>query len=104
MQHDTEMDIDALLRTELDLPMDDGFCERLMASLPPRRARHTWVRPAGAVAGALLSAAGVAASGLPLGVVLCAAAGMSVLAAWWALCEADKRESYPRSNLEFRQT
>ena len=89
MRHETDMDIDALLRTELDFPTDDGFCEQLMASLPPRRGRHTWVLPAGAVAGALLAGAGVVASGLPLATVACAAAGMSVLAALWALCEAD---------------
>lgn len=93
MRHETEMDIDALLRTELDFPTDDGFCEQLMASLPPRRARHAWVLPAGAVAGASLAAAGVAASGLSLAAVVCAAAGLSVLAALWALCEADQKES-----------
>lgn len=100
MQHDTDMDIDTLLRTQLDLPMDDGFCGQIMASLPSRRARHAWVLPAGAFSGALLAAACVVALGLPLAAVMCAAAGMSLLAALWALCEADKKASSPPGRLD----
>jgi anti-sigma factor RsiW len=85
--------IDALLSAELDLPTDDGFREKVMASLPPRCARHTWVLPAGAAAGALLAATGVAASRLPLFAMVSAAVGMLVLAALWALCEAERNES-----------
>lgn len=58
-------DIDALLRRSFDGPAaDDGFCDRVMQQLPPRRRHRTWPRVAGVMSGAVLGALSLYASPL----------------------------------------
>lgn len=89
-----EDELDVLLRTNLDLPSaSDGFCDRVMQELPPPGKRQ-WALPGALAAGAVLSILSLGLSALPvagIGVVLYggAAVGMSLLAALWALSEAD---------------
>ena len=107
MSHPNDDAIEALLRKQFDGPVsDEGFSERVMQRLPPRRHRMAWPLWAGVVAGAgacwltLLSSpllhdgwrnwmrGELSASAIAL---LLAIAGMSLLASWWSVAEADDR-------------
>ncbi len=102
-----DKDIDALLRRQFDGPLpDEGFSERVMQQLPARRRRVAWPLWVGVIAGVgacwsqllpvpLLQVgwrdwAGGELSG-PAITLLLVAAGMSLLASWWSLAEADGR-------------
>ena len=99
--------IDALLRRQFDGPVsDERFTERVMQRLSPRRQRIAWPLWVGIVMGAgacwlsllfspLLHAGWrnwmhgeLSASAI---VLLLAIAGMSLLASWWSVAEADDR-------------
>ena len=98
--------IDALLRRQFEGPLpDEGFSERVMQHLPTRRRRVAWPLWAGVVAGVgacwwRLQSASLLHAGWrdwaggelssPAIILLLVAAGMSLLAAWWSLAEADK--------------
>lgn len=99
--------IEALLRKQFDGPVpDEGFSERVMRRLPPRRRRIVWPLWAGVLAGAGACWLGLRCSPLlhvgwrdwmggelsvSAATVLVAIAGMSLLACWWAIAEADDR-------------
>lgn len=101
-----EDSIEALLRTQFDGPVpDDGFSERVMQALPPRRRRIDWPLRAGIAAGvvacwlSLLSARVLHAGWsawtnhqltAPAIALLLVAAGMSLLALWWSVAEGDE--------------
>lgn len=105
MNNPSNEPIESLLRASFDGPVPDaGFSERVMQALPARRNHRRWLLPAGIVAGTF--ACWVALTPTPLMrvashdwangklsatsvVVLAAVAGMSLLAAWWAMSEAD---------------
>ena len=108
MSHQHEDDaIEALLRKQFDGPVrDDGFSERVMERLPPRRRRIAWPLWAGVVVGTgacwlSLSTAPLLHVGwrdlmggelsAPAITLLLAIAGMSLLASWWSVTEADDR-------------
>lgn len=100
-------EVEALLRRQFGGPADDdGFSERVLQQLSPRRRRATWPLWSGAVGGAVAcwvtllpsrllhagwqewvgghwSAAGA--------VVLAAMAGMALLALAWSVAEAGER-------------
>ncbi|HEY0198735.1 MAG TPA: hypothetical protein VGC19_09370 [Rhodanobacter sp.] len=99
--------IEALLRKQFDGAVpDDGFSGRVMQRLPAHRRHRTWPLWVGALAGtaacfeSLLSApllhigwrdwAGGELSASAI-VLLSAIAGMSLLACWWSIAEADDR-------------
>lgn len=97
--------IEQLLRARFDGPLaDDGFSERVMRSLPPRRRRIDWPARAGLAAGAVACWASLQSAPLlhagwnawlggrlttPAIAVLLAVAGMSLLALWWSVAEGD---------------
>ncbi|HXS74424.1 MAG TPA: hypothetical protein VN725_10345 [Rhodanobacteraceae bacterium] len=97
--------IEALLREQFEGPVfDDGFSDRVVQQLPPRRHRAVWPLWAGVLAGAgaswlgLLSAPLLHAgwqewiSGKPSAsaiILVSAIAGMSLLACWWTTMEAE---------------
>ena len=104
MNHSDNDEIEALLREQFDGPVpDDGFAERVMQQVPPRR-RAVWPVVAGIVAGigacwlSLLPASllqvgwqnwisgELSASAI---VLMAAAAGMSLLACWWTTMESE---------------
>lgn len=107
MNHQSDDPIEALLQKQFDGPVpDEGFSERLMQRLPPRRRRIAWPLWAGLLAGA--TACWLSLDAMPLlhvGLrdmmggelsasaiaVLLAVAGMSLLTCWWTLSEADDR-------------
>ena len=110
MSHHPQDDdeIEALLRKQFDGPLpDEGFSERVMQQLPARRRRRVaWPLWAGVIAGlgacwSLLLRAPLLHAGwrdwavgepsAPAIVLLLIAAGMSLLATWWCLAEADSR-------------
>ena len=99
--------IEVLLRKQFEGGIaDDGFSERMMQRLPPRRSRIAWPLWLGLLAGA--DACWLSVAGLPwtrvswrywtdgslltstIGLLL-AMAGMSLLACWWSIAEADDR-------------
>ena len=98
-------DIDALLRQSFDAPMaDNGFCDRVMQQLPPRRRRVAWPLLTGVLGGTTLCALSLYASplwnaawqGWRVGqwssstiVMLAIMAATSLLALAWSLAEAD---------------
>lgn len=98
-------DIDALLRASFDGPApDNGFCDRVMLQLPPRRRRSAWPLVTGVLVGTGLCAASLFTSplwssawqGWLLGewsssslIALAMTAAMSLLALGWTLAEAD---------------
>jgi len=107
MSHSNDDAIEALLRKQFDGPVaDEGFSERVMGRLPPRRHQTAWPLWAGVVAGttacwltALFSPllhegwrnwmhGELSASSVTM---LLAIAGMSLLASWWSVAEADDR-------------
>jgi hypothetical protein len=107
--HQPDDAIEALLQKQFDGSVpDEGFSERLMQRLPPRRrrVRVAWPLWAGLLAGTVacwlslgtlpllhvglrdLMGGELSASAI---VLLLAMAGMSLLAGWWSLSEADQR-------------
>jgi hypothetical protein len=99
--------IEALLRRQFEGPVaDDGFSERVMRQLPPRRRRIAWPLWLGLLAGAC--ACGLSLADMPLlhagwrdwldgepsvpamGLLL-AVAGMAWLALGWTLAESGDR-------------
>jgi|SRR3569623_588495 len=96
---------EALLRQSFDGPVaDDGFCDRVMRQLPPRRRRAAWPLTAGVLAGAVLCTQSLSSSPLWRAawqqwlvgewsastlVVLSATTAMALLALGWSLAEAD---------------
>jgi hypothetical protein len=98
-------DIDALLRRSFDGPtVDDGFSDRVMQHLPPRRRPSTWTLVAGVLAGTVLCWLSLSASPLwraawhgwrvgggstSMVIVFSMMAVMSLLALGWTLAEAD---------------
>jgi hypothetical protein len=99
--------IEALLRRQFEGPVaDDGFSERVMRQLPPRRRRIAWPLWLGLLAGACacwLSLAGTPLlhagwrdwldgelSAPAMGLLL-AVAGMAWLALGWTLAESEDR-------------
>ena len=96
--------IEALLRKQFDGPVpDDGFCDQVMQRLPLRRHRSFWPLAAGILTG--MGACWLAMPPLHIDwrqwmhgelsasilIVLLTTMGMSLLAAWWAVSEADDR-------------
>lgn len=95
--------IDTMLRDAFGGPVaDDGFAKRVMSDLPAGRRRTSWAVAGGAAAGSVLFAASalelplgriggmVAGSTVPADIPLLAAmAGAALLAAIWAIAEAD---------------
>jgi hypothetical protein len=98
-------DIDALLRRSFDGPtLDDGFSDRVMQRLPPRRRRSAWPLVAGVLVGTVLCALSLSASPLwrsawhgwlagggstSMVIVLSMMAVMSLLALGWTFAEAE---------------
>ena len=98
-------DIDALLRRSFDGPaVDDGFSDRVMQLLPPRRRASTWPLVAGVLTGTVLCGLSLSASPLwraawhgwlagagsmSTVIVLSTMAVMSLLALGWTLAEAE---------------
>ena len=105
--HPEDDPVDALLRRQFDGPVpDQDFSERVMQQLPPRRRRVAWPLWAGVIAGVgacwlQLGSAPVLHAGWrdwvggvvspPAIILLLVIAGMSLLASWWGLAEADRR-------------
>lgn len=106
MNGEKDDDIDVLLRGQFEGPVpDDGFCDRVMEQLPPRR-RNIWPLVAGALAGVAtcwlslwsspITYAGwrdwvsgeLSASGI---VLFIAMISMAMLALAWTIAEADDR-------------
>jgi hypothetical protein len=107
MNHQHDEAIDALLRQQFDgYVSDHGFSERVMQRLPPRRrpmAWPLWIGIAMGTAACWLSLAfspllhvgwrnwmhgELSASAIALLITM---AGMSLLASWWGVVEADDR-------------
>jgi hypothetical protein len=105
MSHQHDDPIDALLQKQFEGSVpDDGFSERLMQRLPPRRHRVAWPLWVGLLAGAGacwlsllampllhlgwsdLMGGELSASAITL---LLAIAGVSLLTCWWTITEAD---------------
>ncbi|MGC1547513.1 MAG: hypothetical protein WA777_03215 [Rhodanobacter sp.] len=105
MSHIHDDAIDALLRKQFDGPVaDDGFSERVMQRLPPRRRRAVWPLWAGTLVGAGVCWLSLLPTPLlhvgwqdwmhgelsaPAIILLLAVAGLSLLAFCWAAMEAD---------------
>lgn len=105
MNHSDNDEIEALLCEQFDGPVpDDGFAERLMQQVPPRRRRAVWPVVAGILAGigacwlSLLPASLLQAGwqnwisgelSAPAIILMAAAAGMSLLACWWTTMESE---------------
>lgn len=103
MNESPDSSLDALLRQQFEGPVaDDGFCDRVMQQLPPRRRAHRWQQLVGIFAG--LGACLWSLSSTPLlragmqdwghgslssaaMMLLLTLMGMSLLASWWALTE-----------------
>jgi hypothetical protein len=107
MSHLQDDAIEALLQKQFNGPTpDEGFSDRVMQRLPLRRRRMAWPLWAGIAGGAgacwlsLLSAPllregwrGWLSGQLsaPAITLLLTIAGMSLLASWWSVAEADDR-------------
>ncbi|MCA1714516.1 MAG: DUF5056 domain-containing protein [Gammaproteobacteria bacterium] len=105
MNHSDDNEIEALLRTQFDgAAPDDGFSDRVMQQLPPRRRHAAWPLLAGILAGTgacwfSLSSTPLLQVGwqnwingeLPASTItlMSVIAGMSLLALWWATMEAE---------------
>lgn len=99
--------IEALLRRQFEGPVaDDGFSERVMRQLPPRRRRIAWPLWLGLLAGACACWPSLAGTPLlhagwrdwldgelsaPAMGLLLAVAGMAWLALGWTLAESEDR-------------
>lgn len=99
--------IDRVLLDQFEGPVpDDGFCDRAMQTLPPRRRRTAWPLALGIVAGGILCWLTLDAAPLvhigwrdflsgepsaPTFILLAAMAGISFLALAWTTAEADDR-------------
>ncbi|RDS79236.1 DUF5056 domain-containing protein [Dyella monticola] len=99
--------IDALLRKQFDGPIpDDGFSERVMQQLPPRRSRISWPLWAGLLAGIMTCWLSLLSKPLPhldwrnwmhgdfstaAITLIMVTAGMTLLACVWSIAEADDR-------------
>jgi len=101
-------DIEALLRRNFEGPVaDEGFSDKVMQRLPPRRRRMAWPLLAGVLAGvggcafSLLRSPLLSDglrdwlhgewSSMPAMALLLAATGMTLLACWWSAAEAEAR-------------
>ena len=105
MNDHQDLSIDTLLRRQFEGPVpDDGFSDRLMQQLPPRRRRRHWQLPTaiaiGLVASILsLSSAPLISQGwqdcihgqfsVAAIITLLTVVGVSIAASWWALAESD---------------
>ena len=99
--------IEGLLRRQFDGPVpNEGFSERVMQRLPARRRRVAWPLWAGIAAGIGACCLQLPSAALlqvgwrdwvggdlstPAIIALLVTAGMSLLASWWGLAEADRR-------------
>jgi hypothetical protein len=97
--------IEALLRREFEGPVaDEGFSDRTMRQLPPRRRRKAWALWAGILVGTVACWLSLLSTPLPNTgwrdwmngdmspsaiTLLVAIASMSLLACWWGAMEAD---------------
>lgn len=108
MSHQHDDEIEALLHRNFDGPVPDaGFSEKVMQRLPPHRRRTVWPLWSGILVGAggcglTLLHAPLLGDGLhdwlhgewssmPAVTLLLAMAGMTLLACWWGMAEADAR-------------
>jgi hypothetical protein len=98
-------DIDQLLLDQFEGPVpDDGFCDRAMQTLPPRRHRTAWPLALGITLGGILCWLSLYATPLiriawhdwlsgepsaPAIILLAVMAGLSLLALAWTAVEAD---------------
>ncbi|MGA9335377.1 MAG: hypothetical protein WBV39_13950 [Rudaea sp.] len=105
MNHSDDNEIETLLRRQFDGAVpDDGFSDRVMQRLPPRRRRAVWPLPAGIFAGiaacwlSLLSTPlldvgwrnWISGEPSPSAItVMSVIAGMSLLAICWTTLEAE---------------
>lgn len=108
MNDPSEDALDALLREQFDGPVAaDGFTERVMEQLPSRQRRlRTWPMAAGVATG--VAACWLSLRSAPVVTIgwkdwlalepsssamtlLFVVSGVSLLASWWALTEADER-------------
>ncbi len=105
MNHPDDNEIEALLRTQFDGSVsDDGFSDRVMLQLPPRRRPTAWPLLAGILAG--VGACGLSLLSTPLlhvgwqdwisgemsptaMTIMAVVAGMSLLACLWTTMEAE---------------
>lgn len=107
MNYQSNDNIHVLLQKSFGGPVpDDGFSERVMLALPTRHSRPRWLLPAAIAAGMVscwltlgsTSIVRLATSDWFNGhlsptiiVLLATIVGMALLAAWWAMSEADAR-------------
>ena len=107
MNHASDDAIDKLLREQFDGPIhDEGFSERMLQRLPPRRSRVAWPLWAGMLAGACACWLALLPSPLlhagwrdwssgawstSTVIVLLAMVTMAVLALAWGVAEVDDR-------------
>jgi len=107
MSHQHDDEIEALLRKQFDGPVaNEGFSERVMQRLPPRRRRMAWPMWTGVVIGTGACWLSLLSTPLlhvgwrdwmggelspPAITLLLVIAGMSLLASWWSVTEADDR-------------
>lgn len=105
MNHFDDNEIEALLLKQLEGPVpDNGFSDRLMQRLPPRRRRAVWPLWAGVLAGTAACWLSLLSTSLlhvgwqdwisgelsaPAIILVSAVAGMSLLACWWTTMEAE---------------
>jgi hypothetical protein len=106
MTHSHEDDaVDALLREQFEGAVpDDGFCDRVTQHLPARPRRRAWPLWSGIATGAAACALSLFSAPMfqlgwhdwvggelsaPAIAMLLALAGMSLLAMFWSLAEAD---------------
>ena len=106
MNHERDDAIEALLRQQFDGPApDEGFSQRVMVQVPPRRRRIAWPLWSGVVAGAVACWLALRSSPLlhtgwqewPRGqwsasviTILLVMLGMVMLALAWSVAEADE--------------
>ena len=97
--------IEVLLREQFEGPVpEDGFCDRVMQALPPRRRHHAWPLAAGVLAGTVTCWLSLVSAPLlrlgwrdwlagavspPAIILLSTMAGISLLALAWTAAEAD---------------
>jgi hypothetical protein len=88
MNHPDNNEIEALLRTQFDGSVpDDGFSDRVMLQLQPRRRRTAWPLLAGMLAGiGTCWLSELSASAMTIAAVV---VGMSLLTCLWTMMEAD---------------